>query len=777
MAIDKRASASTRWLDWISLFLLLALLTIITYRLAATGWVLDMVKIQNILPFACILGAWIGFSRFTWRLALTVGFIYGLVAVFWLIGNIFHPTGLWIFRMKEISLRLVLTWREIQTGHPAVDPILFYVLAAVIVWILAYSGAYLMVRRGVTWPFLVPGMTLFLIIDRYDLFYRNRSILYLAFSLIAIIIIARMYLLHQRRSWSGMGSENAAEAELDLTRITVILTLALVISISLLPGAATPYDPAEQTLNNSSQTWGRIRRQLANLFAPLKSSSGFGTGYYSDELPLGTNANQSEEPALEIKTSITRPEEYRFFWRARTYDYYSNGTWSSSAEALHSEDLAAMALQKPDWLSSEEQTFNITIRLDNVGMLYTEQNPHQTSVSVEQFTYPNNHLFQDIDRLEANSVLSFGEKYSFKSDLARPGVLQLMEVQPIDLKDFPQEYLQLPINLPARVTQLANQLTVSKPTSYEKVQAIVGYLRSQMQYRTSVDPAPLGHDPVDYFLFDSKAGFCNYYATSAVILLRSLGIPSRIVVGFSEGDYDDETGTYTVRMKDSHAWPEVFFNGYGWIPFEPTSIQAEYVLPETRPDQPLLQDTPVATGALTSGTGIISTPSGNNSRDVAKDEDPGIIEENQPVTRPIFWIFPTILLVLAGIYWILYSSPILIRIVQTLKWIHISIPGIATWSSGLNLTSKMDRAILLPELALVLGGLEIDPFQTPRERFVRWRSLFPEIRQNVDILSNEYEQTIFRDHQKNETNSIAISQKIYQYMLPRMIFRRLRMKW
>ncbi len=777
MAIEKRASASSRWLDWISLFLLLATLTVLTFRLAATGWVLDLVKIQNILPLACILGAWVGFSRFTWRLALTVGIVYGLVTVFWLIGTIFHPTGLWVFRMEEISVRLVLTWREIQTGHPAGDPILFYVLAALLVWILAYGGAYFMVRKGVSWPYLVPGMALFLIIDRFDLFYRNRSILYLVFSLLAIMSIARMYLLHQRRSWSGMGSENAAEAELDLTRITVILTLALVISISLLPGAATPYNPAERALNNTSQAWGRIRRQLANLFAPLKSSSSFGTGYYSDELPLGTNANQSEAPALEIKTSITRPENYRFFWRARTYDYYSNGTWSSSAEPLHTEDLAVSAREKPAWLSREEQTFNVTVRLDDLGMLYTEQNPHQTSVSVQQFIYPNNPLFLDVDRLEVDSVLGYGEKYSFRSDLARPGVQQLMEAQPVNPEDFPMEYVQIPVNLPARVTQLANQITSSKNTTYEKVQAIIVYLRTQMQYRTSVDPTPLGHDPVDYFLFDSKAGFCNYYASSAVILLRSIGIPSRLVVGFSEGEYDDESGIYTIRMIDSHAWPEVFFNGFGWIPFEPTSIQAEYSFPETRPVQPVIQDTPLATGALTAGTGTISTPSGNNSRDVAKDEDPGITPRNQPVTRPIFWIFPTVILILAGVYWILYSSSILIWIVQALEWIHVPIPRISAWSRGLNLASNMDRALLLPELALVLGGLETNPVQTPRERLSRWQTLFPEIRQNVELLLNSYEQSIYRDQRKNETNSMAISQKIYQYILPRMIFRRLRMKW
>jgi hypothetical protein len=268
MAIEPRSSANSRWLDWISLFLLLGIMIVLSYRLAATNWVADLIKIQNILSLACILGAWIGFSRFTWRLALTVGVIYGLIAILWLIGSIFPPAGPWLERMVHISFRLGVTWGQIQTGHPAGDPILFYVLAAILIWTLAFGGAYLMVRKGVIWPYLVPGMILFLTIDRFDLFYRNRSILYVAYSLLAIIAIGRMYLLHRRKSWSGMGSENAAKAEMDLTRITVILTLALVISISLLPGAGTPYNPAERAWENTSQAWGKIRRQLANLFAP-----------------------------------------------------------------------------------------------------------------------------------------------------------------------------------------------------------------------------------------------------------------------------------------------------------------------------------------------------------------------------------------------------------------------------------------------------------------------------------------------------------------------------
>jgi hypothetical protein len=79
-----------------------------------------------------------------------------------------------------------------------------------------------------------------------------------------------------------------------------------------------------------------------------------------------------------------------------------------------------------------------------------------------------------------------------------------------------------------------------------------------------------GQEPLDWFLFDLRVGFCNYYASSEVILLRSLGIPARLAVGFTEGDYQRGTNTTLVYERNAHAWPEVYFPGMGWVEFEPT---------------------------------------------------------------------------------------------------------------------------------------------------------------------------------------------------------------
>ena len=101
-----------------------------------------------------------------------------------------------------------------------------------------------------------------------------------------------------------------------------------------------------------------------------------------------------------------------------------------------------------------------------------------------------------------------------------------------------------------------------------------------MTYQTTLPKVPDDVDPVEWFLFDNKAGFCNYFASSDVLMLRSLGIPARLAAGYAQGEWNKDTGAYTVLSGDYHAWPEVFFPGIGWIPFEPTAAQPALQYPE-----------------------------------------------------------------------------------------------------------------------------------------------------------------------------------------------------
>jgi hypothetical protein len=100
--------------------------------------------------------------------------------------------------------------------------------------------------------------------------------------------------------------------------------------------------------------------------------------------------------------------------------------------------------------------------------------------------------------------------------------------------------------------------------------AITTYLQHNYRYTLDLPPVPSGRDPVDWFLFDVKTGYCEQFATAATLMIRSLGIPARLATGYATGEYDPLLNQSIVREHDAHAWVEVWFPGHGWVPVDPT---------------------------------------------------------------------------------------------------------------------------------------------------------------------------------------------------------------
>lgn len=149
-------------------------------------------------------------------------------------------------------------------------------------------------------------------------------------------------------------------------------------------------------------------------------------------------------------------------------------------------------------------------------------------------------------------------------------------VPPAELRaassDYPDDvrrvYLQLP-SLDPRIPRLAGEVTATARTPYDKAAALESYFHARFGYTLELASPPKG-DPLAYFLFERRAGHCEYFAAAMTVMLRALGIPARYVNGFLPGEYNDIGGDYIVRASDAHSWVEVYFPGYGWLPFDPT---------------------------------------------------------------------------------------------------------------------------------------------------------------------------------------------------------------
>jgi hypothetical protein len=135
-----------------------------------------------------------------------------------------------------------------------------------------------------------------------------------------------------------------------------------------------------------------------------------------------------------------------------------------------------------------------------------------------------------------------------------------------------RQYLQLPDMLPDRVRALARDITARGRTPYDRAVAIERYLRL-IPYSLDVPAPPSTREATDFFLFDLKKGYCDYYATAMTVMARAAGLPARLVTGYASGSYDSYSAEYVIKEADAHSWTEIYFTGLGWIEFEPTAGQ------------------------------------------------------------------------------------------------------------------------------------------------------------------------------------------------------------
>jgi hypothetical protein len=125
--------------------------------------------------------------------------------------------------------------------------------------------------------------------------------------------------------------------------------------------------------------------------------------------------------------------------------------------------------------------------------------------------------------------------------------------------------------LSQRARELAQAAVTGHTTNeFDEVMALTNYLQTNFRYSQQLGHVPAGRDPVDWFLFDVKIGYCEQFATAETLMLRSLGIPARLATGYSTGSYDPVLDQSVVRERDAHAWVEVWFPNHGWVPVDPS---------------------------------------------------------------------------------------------------------------------------------------------------------------------------------------------------------------
>jgi len=219
------------------------------------------------------------------------------------------------------------------------------------------------------------------------------------------------------------------------------------------------------------------------------------------------------------------------------------------------------------------------------GRLYRAS---RDTVAVETLVTGTGGALLNIDRLSSVSPRTSNGNYDVTVEYSTATDVDLQGAS-IVYPNWLTPYRTLPPNgyrtpgVLSDIHKLALDVTAGTHTPYDAAVAIETFLRSD-PFKYTLDPRrdPQGGDPIHYFLFNSHEGYCEFFATAMGDMLRSLGIPARLVSGFGPGTYDNATNNYVVRSEDAHSWVEVYFPGYGWIEFEPTKDTNNTYFPITR---------------------------------------------------------------------------------------------------------------------------------------------------------------------------------------------------
>ncbi len=619
---DRRALQS-----FVTFILILSAMGSVNAGVAAFVIDIDSLDLLPVVAFALLAGWFFGRMSLSWRRSAAAAIFLGFCSSLIFAGRLGPLFGSLFMALRELlgaalsqqdtgALNLVNLIRELASigtaivvlwgrclewlrgwlvNRPTHDPIASVFLWSFLLWCVSFWATWITRRRGQPMAGLAPGGAILAFGLAYS-FAEPLYLLYFLGALLFLLVISRQAALE--RYWSDSRLDFPEDISLDHYSVGVGLSIFLLAAALMIPSLS---------VRPIASLVGRLTRDMMNESLELAAAMGvkpggqpvnpagglrFG-GLPRDHL-IGSGPELEEIVVMTVLVEegtgvagspYSVPE--RFYWRSVTYDGYTGHGWASRltqrlayepGEIVLSTSFPGQALiqQKVQYLADFGGSLHVA------GQLVSANQPFEIEWRIPPGL--ENRRGQPVgDELE-DIFGSSTEALAFeaKSLVARPSQSQLRGGG----GDYPPEiaslYLQLPPGLPGRVHALAHELTEGKSSSFDKASALEAFLRTY-PYNLDLPAPPADRDVVEYFLFDLRQGYCDYYATSMVVMARAIGLPARLVVGYASGTYDQELQRYVVTAADAHSWVEIFFPKYGWVEFEPTGNRPTFDRPEIGP--------------------------------------------------------------------------------------------------------------------------------------------------------------------------------------------------
>ena len=562
--------------DFSALIIVTSLLVVPTLGLRAADWPLTMSVIIPVTIMSVFFGLLLSRSQFNELMALIISTTYGVCIVLMVtaIGIGGGLTG----GVYEVFSRTVEWVIDANTGGINQDDMVFTLLVATLFWFLGYNAAWHTFRIDRIWRVILPPG---LILATNSTFYTgdaNLEIYFAVFIFMALLLVARSNLDSREWDWQRKGIQVPQQLRAQFLRVGAMLAL-----VALLLGWGVPSGNLQQRLDNfqeflQSEPLTQMSEFWNRLFSPIDAQGPVTADYYGgDSLDLGGAIRLGDQTVFLVDT----PPDRRYYWRSRTFATYNRGRWTSTppADIRLTDSTAPFDVIRPQYNAREEVQQRFTMALNGSRLVYTAPQPELVSLEVHadlSYTAPEDDPSRtmNISVIRPQEVIRRGESYTASSSMSVATAPQLRTATQA-YSAWLAPYLVVSDSVTPRTQQLARTIIAEAGAvnPYDQAKAIEFYLRTNILYNESIPRPPSNQDPVDWVLFDYQEGYCNYYASAMIVMLRSIGIPARMAAGFAQGQYDTVGGNYIITEREAHTWVEAYFPDYGWIEFEPTAAQ------------------------------------------------------------------------------------------------------------------------------------------------------------------------------------------------------------
>ena len=619
---------------WISLLLVAILAVTVAWSLDSAGLVLGDRASTDFLAWAALGGVAAGFlgARFGWNrpLAHLISAAFAALIVPILVGSVLLPHGSFGGRFEATAASTVaavldFAWRGLQltreTGH-------YLLVLGLLCWANGQFAASSVFRHGrPIGPIIVLGTVL---VANMSATVDEGQIWFLVlFSIAALFLLTRLHALDERATWVRRRiGDPATVGQLYLRGGTVFIIAAVFGALTLTATAHSA--PLAGFWDDARPALVEISQWLQRIIPTNPNSRNLGIPTFGQQVTIGGVWSTSNEPALEI--TRTKPSDDRpFYWRATAYDSFTLFGWTSTAPTGAARPAGTSLLEGtldeiPGTSARETESFQVKpLRPGLFKVAFSPIDPLSIDRDVTLTTAGENGFLQSIG-------IGGRETYTVTASVealvdAAGGVTQnrLQAAGTDYAPDIVRRYTSLsPQAMGPQAKQLIADVVASVKakgpvTPYDLAVALVNeFHSSRYKYSTNI-PGVCDRDQSIVECFArTKTGFCEHYATTMAILLRSQHVPARLVEGFLPGQLDVATGRETIKTSAAHAWVEVWFPGIGWYAFDPTGLGRAT-------DVPVGQDIPIPTPKPSPSFAFPSLPDDRGTDPLNRSGQPGAV--------------------------------------------------------------------------------------------------------------------------------------------------------